>query len=187
MPSTQLHRRRARAGFSLVEVSVAMCVVVVALSALVSSLIASSGMHRVSSETAIAQRAAVQLLERMQGAPFDEVYRAYNATAADDGGLTVAAPGANFAAPGLDALPGDADGLCGQVQFPDVDVAGVLQLREDVVDGDLGMPRDLDLDGLVDGADHGSDYVLLPVRIVVRWRGVSGVRELELESVLCER
>lgn len=187
MPSTQLHRRRARAGFSLVEVSVATCVMVVALSALVSSLVASSGMHRVSSETAIAQRAAVQLLEQMQGAPFEQIYRAYNASAADDGGLTIAPPGANFAVAGLDALPGDADGMCGEVQFPDVDVAGVPQLREDAVDGDLGMPRDVDLDGVVDVADHSTDYVLLPVRILVRWRGVSGVRELELESVLCER
>jgi hypothetical protein len=49
------------------------------------------------------------------------------------------------------------------------------------------MPRDVDLDGVVDVADHSTDYVLLPVRILVRWRGVSGVRELELESVLCER
>jgi len=187
MPTTQLHCRRTRAGFSLVEVSVAMCVMVVALSALVSSLVASSGMHRVSSETAVAQRAAVQLLEQIQGAPFAEIYRAYNASAADNGGLTIAPPGANFAVAGLDPAPGDADGLCGEVQFPDVDVAGVLQLREDVVDGDLGMPRDLDLDGVVDVADHSADYTLLPVRILVRWRGASGVRELELESVLCER
>jgi len=187
MPSTHILKRRARAGFSLVEVSVAMCVMVVALSALVSSLVASSGMHRVSSETAIAQRAAVQLLEQMQGAPFAEIYRAYNATTADNAGLTIAPPGANFAVAGLDPAPGDVDGVCGEIQFPDVDVAGVLQLREDAVDADLGMPRDLDLDAVVDGANHSTDYVLLPVRILVRWRGVSGVRELELESVLCER
>jgi hypothetical protein len=59
------------------------------------------------------------------------------------------------------------------------------QLREDVVDAGLGMPRDLDGDGVIDGADHEANYTLLPIRVRVQWRGVSGVRTFDLETVLC--
>ena len=34
------------------------------------------------------------------------------------------------------------------------------------------------------GADHAGDYVVLPVRIRVAWRGVSGDRILELVTAL---
>lgn len=179
--------RRSHAGFSLVEVSVAMAVTVVALTALVSSLLASARLHRTSHETALAQRAAAQMLERLQGTPFDEVFAAYNGFAADNAGLSIAAPGPNFAVERLDPLAADADGMCGAVEFPTV-VAGALQeLREDVVDLGWGMPRDLNLDGAIDALDHASDYRLLPVRIVVEWRGVDGRRRIQLETLLCER
>lgn len=179
--------RRPRAGFSLVEVSVAMAVTVVALTALVSSLLASARLHRTSHETALAQRAAAQMLERLQGAPFEEVFAAYNTAAGDDGALTVAAPGADFAVERLDPLVADADGMCGAVEFPTAVAGGFEELREDVVDAALGMPRDLNLDGATDALDHAGDYRLLPVRIVVEWRGVDGQRRIQLETVLCER
>lgn len=187
-PNAPASSRRSRAGFSLVEVSVAMAVTVVALTALVSSMLASARLHRTSQETAIAQRAAAQVLERMQGIPFAEIFAAYNGVAADDAGLSVVAPGANFAVARLDPRVGDADGRCGEVRFPIAVAAGGLQeLREDVVDAAWGMPRDLDLDGARDALDHAGNYRLLPVRIVVRWRGIDGERQLQLETVLCER
>lgn len=164
-----------------------MAVTVVALSALVGSLLASARLHRTSQETALAQRAAAQALERLQGTPFDEVFAAYNGVAGDDAGLTVAAPGADFAVQRLNPLPTDVDGMCGEVQFPVVVAGGVEELREDVVDAAWGMPRDLDLDTLTDTLDHAGDYRLLPVRIVIRWRGVDGERQIQLETVLCER
>ncbi len=164
-----------------------MAVTVIALTALVSSMLASARLHRTSSETALAQRAAAQVLERMQGLPFEEIFAAYNATAGDDAGLSVAAPGADFAVASLAPQLGDADGLCGEVRFPTFDNGGVLELREDLVDAALGLPRDLNLDGAVDVLDHAADYQLLPVRIVVSWRGVDGSRTIELETLLCER
>lgn len=164
-----------------------MAVTVIALTALVSSMLASARLHRTSSETAVAQRAAAQLLERLQGLPFDEIFASYNNDASDDGGLSAPAAGPNFAVPSLDALATDADGLCGEVSFPTFDNAGTLELREDVVDAALGLPRDLDLDGAIDALDHSGDYRLLPVRISIRWRGVDGERAIRLETVLCER
>ena len=58
------------------------------------------------------------------------------------------------------------------------------QLREDVADAQLGTPMDLNGDGAIDGADHSGDYVLLPVRIRVRWRGVTGLRTFDVCTVL---
>jgi len=190
-PMLPVHRftcsRRARGGFSLVEVSVALCVVVIALSGLVGSLLASARLHRVSAETATAQRAAVLTLEALQGAPFEEIFAAYNRSSADDGGLSSAAPGPNFAVAGLNTQVGDADGMCGVIEFPAALVGAQDCLFENVVDAGLGSPRDLNLDGAVDAANHAADYQLLPVRIAVRWRGVTGDREVVLETILCSR
>lgn len=164
-----------------------MCVMVVALSGLVGSLLASSRLQRSSAETASAQRAAVLALEQMQGVPFAEIFASFNSSVADNVGLSSPARGGDFAVAGLSVQNGDLDGACGEIQFPAVDVAGVLQLREDFVDAGMGMPRDLTLDGAVDGLAHNADYRLLPVRVVIRWRGIDGDREIRMETVLCER
>ena len=78
---------------------------------------------------------------------------------------------------------GDADGLAGQVIFPTrVGFPGAL--REDVVDAKLGMPRDLDGDGVIDTANHAGNYRLLPVIVRVRWRGATGNASAELRTML---
>ena len=90
--------------------------------------------------------------------------------------------------PGLNALAGDADGFVGQITFPDLDLgAGNLVLREDVADATLGMPRDLNGDGAVDADDHSDDYIVLPVRITLQWRGQSTVRQMVFEHILSPR
>jgi hypothetical protein len=38
-----------------------------------------------------------------------------------------------------------------------------------MTDAQLGMPRDLDADGVVDDANHANDYLLLPIRIRIEW------------------
>ena len=126
------------------------------------------------------------MLEEIQGEEFDQIFACYNAQAGDYAGAGVEA-GPGFAVQGLDVQAGDVDGLVGRVEFPTVDVLGIEELREDVVDAGLGMP--LDLDGLngIDGFDHAGDYQLLPVRVVVEWNGVRGARRIALETVLWAR
>ena len=119
--------------------------------------------------------------------PFREVFACYNADPGDDLGLTIAARGPNFTVVGLDVQTGDPDGFCGRVLFPSVAPGGAEELREDFVDAGLNMPRDLNGDGMVDALDHGDDYVLLPVRVRVEWRGISGPRQIELETMLSAR
>lgn len=175
-----------RRGFTLVEVAVSIAVLVIAASGLLGALVSSTSLGRVTHESAIAQQAARRVLEELQGVPFDEIFASYNASNLDDLGLTNPAVGSDFAVAGLDPAVDDADGLCGEVQFPAFFVGPLLQLREDFVDATLGMPADLNGDGdMLD--DAAADYRVLPVRIRVRWRGVSGVRTFDLETVLCER
>jgi hypothetical protein len=152
-------------------------------------MVASHALGRVNRETVIAQAAAQKVVEEARGVPFSEAFACYNATAADDAALTVAARGPSFAVRGLEVVAGDPDGMCGQVIFPTVipAVGAPEQLREDVADAALGMPRDLNSDNGTDALDHASDYTLLPLRVRVQWRGVSGVRTFDLETVLCLR
>ena len=53
-------------------------------------------------------------------------------------------------------------------------------LREDCIDARLGLPRDLNGDSLVDDCDHSEDYIILPVRVEVSWRGRFGARSFSL-------
>jgi hypothetical protein len=84
----------------------------------------------------------------------------------------------------LQAVAGDPDGFPGEIVFPITLVGGVPQLREDVVNAKLGMPRDLNGDGVVDANNHAGNYQLLPVLVRVRWRGVGGNGLVELPTML---
>ena len=42
-------------------------------------------------------------------------------------------------------------------------------------------------DGFVDSANHSAAYVLLPVRVRVEWRGSTGRRTLDLNTIVCLR
>ena len=56
----------------------------------------------------------------MKQTPFREIWRRYNSNPADDPGGPGTAPGNNFAVPLLRPLPGDADGLPGEIFFPEI-------------------------------------------------------------------
>ena len=114
-------------------------------------------------------------LEEMRGQDFPRLFALYNADPADDPGGAGTAPGAGFQVSFLQPWPGDADGLVGRIEFPTI--GG--ELREDVNDRDLGMPRDLNEDDVQDSLDHAGDYVFLPVRIRVEWTSKSGNRSFE--------
>ena len=57
----------------------------------------------------------------------------------------------------------------------------------DLVDPALGMPSDLNGDGVISAGTLGGGYLMLPVRVRVTWRGVGGSRELQLVSLLIQR
>jgi prepilin-type N-terminal cleavage/methylation domain-containing protein len=170
---------------TLIEVMVAMSVLVVGLLAYTRAVAAAALAARTTRETTLATEAAWRVIESMRAEQnFNQVFSQYNTSAADDLGGGVVSPGANFAVPGLQAVPGDPDGLPGEIVFPTTTVAGVVQLREDVVNVKLGPPRDLNGDGVIDGINHAANYQLLPVLVRVRWRGAAGNGLVELPTMI---
>jgi len=160
---------------------VGLLILVVALSSALGSVSSFMVLEDSNRETALAYTAAQRVLEDMQGTHYREVFRRYNSTAADD---LPGSPGPDFAVLGLDPQLGDADGMPGRIDLPEF-APGVL--REDVTNADFGLPRDLNGDGDSDSNDHALDYVQLPLRVTVQWRGRSGNRIVELQTVMGAR
>ena len=168
---------------TLVELTLTMVVLAVAVGGTLSSISSFVLLSDSSWERSIAYTAAQTMLEEMQAQEFNEVFARYNDDASDDPAGVI--PGADFDVAGLDAQQADADGIVGRVEFP-TKPGEPTALYENLVDDSFGFPRDLNADGDVDVADidRSDDYDLLPVRVVIEWRGRSGNRRVELETVL---
>ena len=175
-------KARGRAGFSLVEILIACTIFVLVAGAIANTVVVANALNDTNRETVQATMAAESALELLKGTTFEEVFARYNALEADNPALGES-PGIGFAAAGLKAQEGDADGLAGRIEFP----GDGTELREDVLDRELGMPRDLDRDGETDDEDHAGDYGILPVRVIVEWAGSGGNRNVELVSTLTDR
>lgn len=178
-----LHTRAAasigaarRRGMTLVEIVVVMAILTVAAGIFAQTMSAASRMDPLTQENNLAAEGARVMLERMKAGEFRDIYALYNANPADDPGGPGTAPGCTFAIPGL--APATVGGSVGRIEFPTLGD----ELREDVIDAALVMPRDLNGDGLVDGANHAGDYAILPIRVRVQWAsryGRAGVRTLD--------
>jgi hypothetical protein len=166
-------------------VLIAVLVLVMALTAFTRSLTGTVQLSRSNRESSLAMEGARRAIEELYAADFAQVYALYNENPADD--PPSGAPGPGFAVAALAPQSGDADGLVGEVRFPTAGSGPGLELREDGADAALGMPRDLDGDLAIDGADHAGDYRFLPVEVTVRWQGRSGAKQLALQTVLVNR
>ena len=171
---------RGEAGFSLFEVLVAAAVLAVGACAVTAAMIHGMAVGATNSETQEAQEAARRVLEQISAVPVREVFSRYNQDPKDDPqgagtavGNVVTVTSASGAA--LDA----------EIIFPNAGDTSVI--REDVDDPELGLPRDLNADSAIDDLDHSGDYVMLPVRVRVTWKGVTGTRSLDICSVLLDR
>ena len=182
--------RQAVRGLTMVELSVVLVVLLVAVSIYSNTLAATARQRVMHRESALAADAARTMLERMLDTPFAERYALFNTDPLDDPDGPGSAPGSRFAVPGLPSLPGVAGGLAGSIRFPAVNVgtsaAPAWQLREDVADSALSMPRDLDSDFRVDALDHAGDYTRLPVEVRVDWQGRVGAQGYRLISLMVE-
>lgn len=179
----------SRAAFSLVELTLVVSVLVFALLAMSRSLGESMQLTEVNRENALATDAAREMVEVLDGVEtYSQVFALYNSDPEDDPGAPGTAPGAGFAVEGLQASAADLDGLAGEILFPtQLGADGRIELHEDIDDPGLGMPRDLDGDGDVDGGDKADTYRLLPVRVRLTWEGTSGLRTLEVRTLIADR
>ncbi|MDF1801023.1 MAG: prepilin-type N-terminal cleavage/methylation domain-containing protein [Planctomycetota bacterium] len=180
-------RSGAGEGFSLIEVVVALAVVSVGLLGFSKAILDAMVLNQTNRESGLARRSAQAILADIEATAFDEVFARYNATVADDLGAGDHLLGV-FPVVGLRLRDDEADGFAGDITFPaSFTFGGQLQLREDFNDSSFGMPRDLNLDGVVDGADHSADYKLLPVLVRVAWQGRAGQAKVEFRTVLIEQ
>lgn len=168
----------------LLEVLLGLMVLLIGVGATVASISSFARLDESNRETTIAYIAARQAIEGMQGQPFRQVFPLFNATNVDDPAGFV--PGSGFAVPGLNVQQGDPDGLVGRIIFPSP-AGAPATLVENVVDATFGLPRDLNADGAIDGDDHSGDYVALPVRVRIEWRGATGNRAIEIQTLLVPR
>ena len=172
---------------TLVELVVSLGVLAVGLLGFLQSIIYAVNLTRAQRETAVVSEIARQTIENLRAATFNQVFRLYNVDPNDDPAGVGTGPGNKLSIAGLRTLPGTTDGAIGHIVFP-VRSAGLtsVQVQESVVDSDLGTPRDLNGDGLVDNADHSSDYRILPVVIHFDWSGATGARHMELKTLLAD-
>lgn len=157
---------------------IAASALLVAMLGFSQALIMATRTQTLTREKTVATEACRRQIELIRSNAFQYIFRRFNTVGTDDVAGANTDPGSGFAIPGLDPVPGE-DAFVGEIVFPvDTDAPGML--REDVTDSSMAMPRDLNLDGVIDGADHAADYALIPVLVRARWRGVAGPAQVSL-------
>ncbi len=179
--------RLPKAGFTLVEAVTGAGLVLLALVGL-ARVVLFAGLHAdADRELELVQRAAERVVNELRWANFEDVYALDNEDAFDDPLGVATAPGNKIHVRGLCPGPAETAEPVGRILFPAMfDFDAGVQLREDVLDPLLGMPRDLNGDGRVDHRDHADDYALLPVRVRFEWTGAAGPSVFEVETLLAE-
>lgn len=195
-----------RSGVSLLEVLFSIVVIVLSIIGLIASMLQGMALDQASRESELAMHAAREVIETMRSTErFNEIYSRYNSDPSDDPlasegeGVIVEEESSNsrvsisasaFSVKGLAPRSDAGDRFVGRIEFPDNSLAAAgggsspAGLREDVEDEDFGMPRDLDGSNSVDNQDHSSDYMILPVRIVLEWTGARGPARFEFVTLL---
>lgn len=194
-------QRTSRGGVTIIELMVVMAVLGVAVVMFTSMVIETAKQRGINRENAIASNAARIMVEQMRNENFLDAYAMFNQDPDDDPGGAGTAPGHLFEVAGLNLLPTTPDGMVGLVEFPEMLVQPPTekgqgkgesspplewQLREDYVSEKLGLPRDLNGDSIIDQLDHEDDYFILPVHIVIEWRGSNGPRRIDLYNQLSD-
>lgn len=181
----------SRRGFTLIEIALSLTILAFAISMFTTTVISMMRQREVNRQNSVASRAIQSTLERIRNEPLSGVWALYNPDPADDPLGPGTAPGESFDVEGLPRLSLAPELPVGLVLLPGLDTATpgdppAWELREDLDAPELGMPRDLDLDHVIDGLDHGSDCRLLPLEVRLRWQGPLGPREMRMRTVLID-
>ena len=161
-------------GFTLVEVSLSIVVLMVGVLSITSSTLRIDALRRKNHDSAIAHLAISQVAETLQAhaakARFEVDGDNVNTWAESFLSLAQADYGDGFRVTGFTPLLGASE--AGSVQFI---------INEGLTDEDLevlmGMPRDLNRDGDSSDTDVSEDAHLLPVIIRLAWSGPNGEEE----------
>lgn len=173
--------RRRTAAFTLVETSVSIAVLVLGVLGMVASVTAGDRLILENRQTRQAYVAAQTMFAQLQSEPIDTVFQRYNSSSSDDPTGQGRAPGASFTARGLLSDSSTCVEGTGSIRFPTRDGA---TLREDIDDPALGMPRDLDGDGVISHTALSKTPLVLPVLVTIRWATSHGEREVQVRKFL---
>jgi len=176
-----MRKRPKEEGFGLLEVLVASAVLAIGLLAHAALTTVGHAHQRHVEESRLALQAARAKVEEMWSHDFKTLFVAYDEVTTNDP-PDEPAPGPHFDVHGLSRTPRDPDGRVGRVIFPVEPIDADPVLREDVEMPEVGLPFDLDGDGVIDSAAKDTTYVHLPVVIEIRWRGAGGDRVLRLPT-----
>jgi len=164
--------RRTTSGFSLLEVTLSITVLLVALLAATASTLKMAGLRRVTRERMLAQNAVRAVSERLQSLADRGTTDPAGWNAVVLGGLAAGGEvGPTFDVQELTAREGAAS-------------VGTVELVTDETTTDaalgtqLGLPRDLDGDGAATSADVSTTARVFPVVVRARWHGAAGNSEI---------
>jgi len=162
--SARVTSGRAR-GFTVLEAAISMAVLAVALLSLWGTIVYCSKSNRASEQKKRAMNAAQAKIEELKSVPFSTLIDEYGPS-----GTT----GDRFLVTSIDDDQAHAEGRI--VFFVDeTDASG---------DPSIGLPMDLNGDGDTDDLDVSANYLLLPVKVRIRWDGALGSQIVELRSIL---
>lgn len=167
-----------QAGFSILEMSVAVSVVAFGALGALSLTLSSMRLDEGNRQTVAAISAVRQVVETVETVPFEEVFARFNSNPADDPFGAGSAEGGEF-----HFVYGDNDNVLPSID-PDLTVGTVFTVnitfptnaKGELVEGATplapGLSTDLDNDGrVIRGTNVRNSYRVLPVRAEVHWQG----------------
>ncbi len=176
------HLRRATrtAGLTLVETTLALMLLATGALTVLGTMVYSLQLDATNRETMAAAQAARRVLEQVRAESIFDVPALYDGDATNDPNGTGSAPGNTFSITLLERTVGGMS-VDGQVVLP-FDTDGVIRESADIPE--LGFPRDLNGDGVIDTDDRSADMQALPIIVRVRWDCINGDREVSYRTVL---
>lgn len=172
--------RRGSRGVTLLETTSALFVLAIGVVSAASVLVSSLRLDVQNRETAAATCAAQAELETIRAQSFSQIVALYDSNTANDPGGAGTAPGNSFWQSSLDKI-GKRSSVTATVLLP---INGAGEVREDLNMPELGLPADLNGDGVVDSANHAADAIVLPVGVRVTWTGATGQQTYTLATMV---
>lgn len=186
----------AQAGFSVFEVLIGASILAVALLGHTASLFSEQKLSVAERARSAALQAGEQFMERLRSDDdFAGLYGRLLAIQEPPGGTApsnhVVLRDATFAYPPQVfqpdfVVPTGIESLHVAVRVPAAPTAGGPSVfREDLHLANLGLPADVNGDGMIDDQDHADDYRVIPVHVTLRWTTTSAaVEEVSMSSWL---
>ncbi len=164
--------RPARSGFTLLEVAFTLGILVIAIASSSVTTISLSALRRANRERSVSHNAAAALAERIHSIAHAKIGEpgAWGRNVVESV-CPASTVGTSFDVPELE--PQDGLAHVGAVLFVTDETR-----TDEALGAQLGLPRDLDGDGVADKVDALGSARLLPVVVELRWKGIRGDQRL---------